>query len=417
MKSLLPELVFLLCVGAVVYNYAGYPMVLFALSVLTQAKSDVLFILGKRKRSRRRAPTGTGDLPTVAVLLSAFNEEAVIREKVNNCLELDYPHNRIEFLIGLDDPSDATPQILQQIQTPRVHITHFKQRQGKLAVLCALAQQTQADIVISTDANTMLDPNCIRALVRHFADRRVGAVSGEENRITARGTDPAGESLYWRYESALKFLENRVNCSLGGNGSVLAVRRELFRLEKASIVEDFQMPLDIRFKGYRVVYDPEAIAVEEIAPSLSAQFARRIRLGAGAFQVLFSNLPCLNPKHGLPAFCFFSQRVLRWITPVLLLAAFVSSLALAEEPVFQFLIAAQVSFYGGALLGYELKKRGHKIGTLALPLHFCSMNLALLLGLVQYLRGQQSTIWKATPRVARQPAATSSIEFARSGRF
>lgn len=397
MKIIIPEVIFWSCVSAFVYNYAGYPIVLFILSTIFQAKSDLFFLIGKRARRSRAL---TDELPTVAVLLSAYNEEAVIRDKVKNYLELDYPESRLEFLIGLDAPSDSTPEILAPMKSNRVRVWHFASRQGKLAVLCNLAQQTSAEIVVSTDANTMMRADCIRALVRHFRDPRVGAVSGEEVRITARGTDPAAESIYWRYESALKFLENRLNCSLGGNGSVLAVRRPLFRLDKPSIVEDFQIPLDIRFKGHRVVYDPEALAVEEIAPSHSAQFARRIRLGAGDFQALFSNLKCLNPKNGLAAFCFFSHRVLRWLGPVFLLMALVSSLFLFEVPFFQTLIALQCGFYLGAFIGYWRKKNGRKTGFLALPVNFCSMNLALLLGLFQYLSGRHSTVWKATPRAA-----------------
>lgn len=397
MRIIIPEVVFWSCVCAVVYNYAGYPILLFALSMIFQAKSDLLFLIGKRARRSRAI---ADELPTVAILLSAYNEEAVIRDKVNNCLELDYPRNRLEFLIGLDAPSDSTPEILSQMQSSRVRVWHFASRQGKLAVLCNLAQQTRAEIVVSTDANTMLKPDCIRTLVRHFHDSRVGAVSGEEMRVTARGTDPAAESMYWRYESALKFLENRLNCSLGGNGSVLAVRRPLFKVDKPSIVEDFQIPLDIRFNGYRVVYDPEALAIEEIAPSHSAQFARRIRLGAGDFQALFTNLRCLNPKNGLAAFCFFSHRVLRWLGPVFLLIAFLSSLFAVEAPFFQTLIVLQCGFYLGACVGHWRKKNGRKAGILALPVNFCSMNLALLLGLFQYLSGRHSTVWKATPRTA-----------------
>ncbi len=397
MSTLVLEIVFWSCICAVVYNYAGYPIVLFTLSMLSQAKSDLRFLLGSRARRRDRPE---GDLPTVAVLLSAFNEEAVIQAKVNNCLALNYPHDRLEFLIGLDAPQDSTPEILAKNTSSRVRVWHFHERQGKLAVLCALAQQTNAEIVISTDANTMLKPDCVRTLIRHFYDPRVGAVSGEEIRVTTRGTDPAGESIYWRYESALKFLENRLNCSLGGNGSVLAVRRPLFRLDKPSIVEDFQIPLDIRFKGYRVVYDPEAVAVEEIAPTVSAQFARRIRLGAGDFQALVGNLGCLNPKNGLLAFCFFSHRVLRWLGPVFLLIAFLSSVLLIEEPLFRIIVPIEALFYAGAYIGYLLKQRGKAAGILALPVNFCSMNLALLFGLFQYLRGRHSGVWKATPRTA-----------------
>ncbi len=396
MKILVPELIFWACILAVVYNYAGYPLLLFTLAALSQAKSDLLFLVGRRAR---RCPRSR-ELPAVAVLLSAYNEEAVVQAKVENFLLLDYPRERLELLIGLDAPTDSTAQILERLQSDRVRVWNFSNRQGKLAVLCTLAQQTSAEIVVTTDANTMFDSNCIRALVRHFSDPRVGAVSGEENRITVAGNDPGAESLYWRYESALKFLENRLNCSLGGNGSVLGVRRSLFHLEKPSIVEDFQIPLDIRFHGHRVVYDPEALVVEEIAPTSSSQFARRVRLGAGDFQTLFGNLSCLNPLKGLPAFCFFSHRVLRWLGPLLLLTAFVSSLFLLDQRLFGALAVAQCVFYGAAIAGHWRKKHSKPAGIFGLPLHFCSMNLALLLGLVQFLRGRHSAIWKATPRAA-----------------
>ena len=396
MTALFAEILFWACIGAVAYNYVGYPVVLLLLSSFYQVKSDVLFLLGRRARRRQRP---NDNFPSVAILLSVYNEEEIIEAKIANFLELDYPAERLQLLVGLDASTDSTRQILEQLQSARIRVFPFTRRQGKLGVLCALAQQTPAAIVVTTDANTMLQSDCIRTLTRHFADERVGAVSGEETRLTAPGTDPASESLYWRYESALKFLENRINCTLGGNGSVLAVRRHLFRLERPSIVEDFQIPLEIRFNGYRVVYDPEAVAVEEIAPTMSSQFARRIRIGAGDFQALFGNLSFLDPRKGLPAFCFFSHRVLRWITPVLLLIAFLTSLALIHRALFALLVIAQCAFYLMAWLGYLRKKRGKAAGICALPLHFCTMNLALLLGLVRYLSGRHSLAWTATPRV------------------
>jgi cellulose synthase/poly-beta-1,6-N-acetylglucosamine synthase-like glycosyltransferase len=391
-------LVFWGCIGAVAYNYAGYPLVLFGLSVFSQAKSDVLFLL---RRKARRCSRPAQYCPRVALLMSAYNEEQVIEAKIKNCFELDYPHGGIEFLIGLDAPTDSTPQLLNRFQSSRMRVIRFPERQGKLKVLCALARQTSAEIVVITDANTMLDCNCIRNLVRHFADPHVGAVSGEETRIVAQGTDPSAESLYWRYESALKFLENRLNCFLAANGSVLAVRRTLFHPSKSCIVEDLQIPLEIRFQGHRVVYDPEAVATEEIAPTASAQFARRVRLGTGDFQALFANLACLHPRHGLLAFCYFSHRVLRWLAPVLLPVALFCSVLMVQRPAYAALVGAQCGFYVAALLGYWRKKRRKPAGVFSVPLHFCLMNLALLLGLGKYLTGHQSLVWKSTPRTIR----------------
>jgi len=347
-----PELIFWLCIAAVAYNYAGYPLLLFVLCAVVQGKADFLYLVSRR--NRRRLPT-FDECPQVAVLISVYNEESVIEAKARNCLEIDYPADRMEFLFGLDAPTDSTVHLLSRMTSARVRSFHFPRRRGKLAVLCDLAQQTSAEILVLTDANTLLDRAAIGNLVRHFADPAVGAVSGEEVRVAAPGSEVSAEGLYWRYESAVKILESRLNCSLGGNGSVLAVRRSLFSPKEQSIVEDFQIPLEIRFQGYRVVYDPEAIAVEETAPTWAAQFARRIRIGAGNYQTFFSHLEYLNPRKGFLAFSFFSHRVLRWLAPLLLPISFACSMLLSARPAFTILAALQGIFYLSAAIGWWLK--------------------------------------------------------------
>jgi len=391
------ELVFWTCLGTVAYHYGGYPLILFTLSVLSQAKSDCLYLI---RRKNRRCPRLTDAVPRVALLVSVHNEEAVILSKVKNTLAIEYQPDRLEFLFGLDAPTDSTAALLSEIQADRLRIVPFRTRRGKLAVLCDLAQQTSADVLVLTDANTMLDRHCVRNLVRHFIDPRVGAVSGEETRVVAPGTDPGAESLYWRYESAIKLLESRLNCSLGGNGAALAVRHSLFHPRKQSIVEDFQIPLEIRFNGHHVIYDPEAIAIEDIAPTFSAQFARRVRIAAGNYQTLCENVAYLNPLGGLLAFCFFSHRVIRWLVPILLLTAFACSCVMAVRPEFATLAVAQVAFYLAASVGYWLRKHGRPARIFSMPLHFCAMNLALLLGLFRYMSGRQDLTWKPTDRYA-----------------
>jgi len=392
------EFVLWLCAGSIAFHYLGYPLLLFIFSVFFQAKADFTYLI---RRVNRRCATRTDYVPQVAILMSVYNEESVIRAKVKNLLEINYPFDQLEFLLGLDAPVDSTSKLLSQIPSSRLRVFPFQTRRGKLAVLCDLAGHTSAEVLVFTDANTMLEKNCIRNLVRHFADPRVGAVSGEEIRVVTPGTDPGAESLYWRYESALKILESRLDCSMNGNGAALAVRRSLFCPRKQSIVEDFQIPLGIRFDGYRVIYDPEAVAIEEIAPTFSAQFARRVRIGAGNYQTLFANLECLNPLKGLVTFCYFSHRVLRWLTPLFLLVAFGCSILLATQLEYAVLLIVQCVFYLMAILGYRLKKRGKPARLFSLPLYFCSMNLALLLGLLRYLRGRQPLTWKPTLRQRR----------------
>ena len=389
------ELICWLCIGAMAYHYAGYPLLLFVLSVLAQAKSDVSYLV---RRRARRCFFREEEAPHVAVLISIYNEEKVIRSKIQNCLEIDYPQDRVEFLLGLDAPTDSTAELLNRTPSDQFSVSHFPVRRGKLAVLCDLAAKTSADILVLTDANSMLESNAIRRLVRHFADPSVGAVSGEEIRVAPPGAASGAEGLYWRYESAVKILESRMNCSLGGNGAVLALRRALFSPRQHSIVEDFQIPLEIRFQGYRVIYDPEAIAVEEIAPTFSAQFGRRMRIGAGNYQTLFSHFEYLDPRRGFLAFSFFSHRFLRWLAPFLLPTAFVCSMSLAARPAFAVLFLAQSLFYLMAFIGYLRKQRAKPLRWFSLPFHFCLMNLALLCGLWRFLRGEQTLAWNPTPR-------------------
>jgi cellulose synthase/poly-beta-1,6-N-acetylglucosamine synthase-like glycosyltransferase len=403
----MPELIFWLCVAAVAYNYAGYPILLFVLYTLVQAKSDFLYLI--QRRSRRRS-LATDKVPHVAVLVSVYNEETVIESKLRNCLEIDYPVGRIEFLLGLDAPTDSTAQLLARTASERLRVFHFPARRGKFAVLCDLARETAAEILVFTDANTLLDKSAIRNLARHFVDPRVGAVSGEEIRVAAPGSEANAEGLYWRYESAVKILESRLNCSLGGNGSGLAVRRSLFNPKEQSIVEDFQIPLEIRFQGHRVVYDPEAIAVEEIAPTWPAQLARRIRIGAGNYQTFFSHPEYLNPRHGFLAFSYFSHRVLRWLAPFLLLVGFACSLLLSARPTFAVLSVAQGAFYLTAARGWWRRNQAKPLRWwCSIPFHFCAMNLALFLGLLRFLRGRQSLAWQPTPRRVSDPAVFDKI--------
>jgi len=398
MSTSVTQLAIWTCLSLVVFHYFGYPLLLFVFCAFCRAKSDFLYLVRRRDR---RCRFQSDVAPRVAVLMSAYNEEVVIQAKVKNLLEMDYPRDRLEFLLGLDACIDSTQKLLGQTQSRQLRVFPFETRRGKLAVLCDLAGRTSAEILVFTDANTILDKNCIGNLVRHFADPRVGAVSGEEVRVVSPGSDPGGESLYWRYESALKILESRLNCSLGGNGSALAVRSSLFRPRKQSIVEDFQIPLEIRFRGYRVVYDPEAVAVEEIAPTFSAQFARRVRIAAGNFQTLFANPRCFDPTKGLVTFCFMAHRVLRWFVPVLLIAAFGCTILLAGHPGYAALLAAQSGFYLMAGFGYWLKKSGKPTHLFSLPLAFCSMNFALLAGLLRYLNRRQTLAWNPTLRQMR----------------
>jgi cellulose synthase/poly-beta-1,6-N-acetylglucosamine synthase-like glycosyltransferase len=394
------ELTFWASAGLILYSYALYPVFLLLFSAARQTWRDLRFL---RRRANRRTRHREETFPRVAMLVSAFNEEAVMAEKLRNCAAIVYPPGQLEVLLGLDAPADRSAEIAGRSELPNLRLFPFTERRGKLAVLCDLAARTDAEILVFSDANTMLEPDAVQKLVRHFAHRRVGAVCGEL-RVVSGEQKAALESAYWRYEVTLKFLENRLNSVLGANGAVYAVRRELFRMEPAWIIEDFLLPMDIRFRGWRVVYDPEAMGTEEAAPSFAAEFQRKVRIGAGDFQALFANPRFLNPLRG-PAWAYLSHKALRWLGPFLMLAALLSCgwLALAGHRLYQVLFLIQAAFYFLAAVGYVQRDAQHVIRVFSLPCYFTAMNAALFFGFFRFLRGGQAAVWSATPRTVVAP--------------
>jgi len=405
MKIGVAETVFWLSLGAVAYTYVLYPLLLILLASLKQIARDVFF-LGTRQNRRSSSPDNA--LPSVALLCAAYNEETVIEDKLHNAARLEYTSGKIEFLLGLDAPTDSTAERARRVTHPRFRILPFPVRRGKLAVLNELAQSTSAEVLIFSDANTMLEPDCVRKLVRHFAEPNVGAVCGEV-RVVSSGKAKM-EPLYWRYEMVLKFLENRLNCVLGANGAVYAVRRSLFHLSRDWIIEDFQVPMEIRFAGHRVVYDPEAVAFEEAAPTLSAEFSRKVRIGAGDYQTLFGNLRFLNPLRGFPPFAYFSHKVLRWLVPYFLLSALFSNLWLVSRPFFAVTLAAQFGFYLLAGLGYWQQRRGEPSKLCSVPLYVSLMNVALLVGMLRFFRASQDAAWNVMPRQTRSVMLSAKVK-------
>ena len=391
------ESMFWVSVLALAHSYVFYGVVLLICAALRQTWRDLRFLL--RRRDRRRRGHHPSEPPRIAMLVAAYNEAGVIAAKLHNTAELDYPRENFEFLLGLDCPSDATAAIARADSASGVTVYEFTERRGKLAVVRDLASKTQADILFFSDANTLLAPDCLRRIARHFENPRVGAVCGELRVVSPDGKKEM-ESAYWRYEVALKFLENRMNCVLGANGAIYAVRRELFDLKREWIVEDFQLPMEIRYSGHRVVYDPEAIGTEESAPDFAAEFRRKVRIGAGAYQTLFGNLRFLNPLRGFLFFAYFSHKVLRWAGPFLMLAAVLTSAALmlSGSRVYTLAFLLQAIFYLLAYAGHLQRTSSHPSPLFSIPQYFVGMNFALFLGFFRYLSGGQKAVWQATPR-------------------
>lgn len=394
---------FWLAVLAIAFSYVGYPIVLAASSAVRNAFATLRFLGGGPDRRSGQAET---PWPRVTIAFAAFDEEACIRQKIENCLAVDYPADRLEVLVGCDGCTDRTAEIARAAGDERVRVVELAPRAGKASVLSRIVPTAGGDVVVLTDANVMLDRNAVRALVRRFRDPEVGAVVGRL-RLVDPHSDELGESLYWRYETFLKHLEGEHGYVLGANGGLYAIRRVLFTpLPPDTITDDFVIPLHIAVRGWRVPFEPGAVAIEETTEDAVREFARRARIGAGNWQALLRVPHVLDPRAGFLFFAFASHKLVRWSTPLLLAIALVANGVLAVDPGgwYRVLLAGQVAFYAGALGGWR-GRDGWILRSAGLAHHFVAMNAALAVGFWRFARGTQSAAWQRTERPARADAA------------
>jgi cellulose synthase/poly-beta-1,6-N-acetylglucosamine synthase-like glycosyltransferase len=384
----------------VLYAYLGYPLLLLLIATFKQVTADILFGLGKRNRRRR----GEAGLPSISLIFAAHNEAGVIEQKMLNCKRLVYPADRLEILVGCDGCTDGTAELARRADVPNALILEFRERGGKPATLNQLVPMAKGEIAVFCDANTMFEPETLISLARHFERQEIGCVCGELRLVDA-GKKRSTEGIYWKYETMLKFLESRLNMLVGANGGVFAIRRKLFTpLPPDGIIDDFLVAMRIRAEGHRVVYDPEAVAIEEVAEGVQQEFKRRVRIGAGNFHALRYTWQLLNPARGLIALAYWSHKVCRWLVPIALCMGAVSAAVLSvSDPGYLILIALGAVFGGLGYAGYRLDQRGWYWTPASVPYYFLSMNLALLMGFIRFLRQSQSTVWNPTPR---QPILT-----------
>lgn len=387
------QIIFWLSIVIILYTYVGYGIVLF------------LLVKIKRLFSPKEASSASYDehaLPPVTVLVAAYNEEDYIVEKIENSFSLNYPKNKLNFLFVTDGSDDATPSLIRKYT--EIKLYHEPARKGKIAAVERVMAFVDTEIVVFTDANTMLNEDAVRNMVRHFADPTVGAVAGEK-RVFVQDKDNAsgaGEGFYWKYESKLKTWDSELYSVVGAAGELFAIRKSLFEKVPAdTLIEDFYLTLSIAKKGYRVVYEPEAFALEGPSASVKDELKRKIRIAAGGIQAIVRLKPLLNIfRHGMLSFQYISHRVLRWtITPFALLIAFFVNLPLAiDSTIYAFILACQLAFYLLAIGGYLMAKRNIKIKVLFIPYYFCMMNYAVFMGLKRYLKGSQSVLWEKAQR-------------------
>ncbi|MEE2000434.1 glycosyltransferase family 2 protein [Alkalimonas sp. MEB108] len=335
--------------------------------------------------------------PSVDVILSAYNEESCIAERLTNLLQQDYP-GLLTIRVASDGSSDKTGAIIQNFDDPRIQADVHLENRGKVAVLNDLVAQSEADILVFTDANTFFAEDAIRQLVSSF-QQQIGAVCGELHLQTEDG-NANSDGLYWRYEQFLKESESSLGALLGANGAIYAIRRALYQpLPANTVVDDFCIVMNIKRQGYDVVYNTKAKASEEVAPSLQDEYGRRVRIGLGNYRAFRQHLWALSPMKGALSWCYWSHKVLRWFGPHLMLLVLLSNLFLLASPWYQVTLLAQLLFYGLAWVGQTRIRQGHHTPSwLAILSFFVSMNVALAHGFLRYLQGNQQGAWKRTAR-------------------
>lgn len=372
---------FWLCLAIVVYTYIGYGIVLYLL----------VFIKRLATKAKPLADISDDCLPEVTLMVCAYNEEDIIAEKMANTHLLDYPADRLHLVWVTDGSTDNTNTLLSAY--PEVEIVYSPERRGKAAALKHGIKEVKTEIVMMTDANTMLNPGAVREIVRLMQDPKVGCVSGEKKVMAKSDSDEAaqGEGLYWKYESTLKRLDGELYSAMGAAGELCVIRRQLMTdIPDDTLLDDFIISMEIVRTGYKIAYTSKAYAMEYGSADLHEESKRKRRIAAGGLQSCWRLRSLMNPlRYPVVAFQFVSHRVLRWtITPVFLFALIPLNTILVlsgEGIIYTVIWVLQILFYASAAAGLRISK------------YFVFMNLNVFRGMA-YLFNNTSGMWEKAKR-------------------
>lgn len=394
-------IIFWVAIIIIFYSYIGYGILLYFLnkirSVLSKKTTPIL---------------SEEELPEISLLVALYNEEDIVESKIKNTLELNYPKEKLKIYFVTDGSSDNTNNIIEKY--PQINLLFSPERAGKVAAINRAMQYITSPITVFCDANTFLNKDCIREIVKHYADPNVGAVAGEKKvlpKLAQAGDDAmyaagAGEGLYWKYESFLKRMDSEFYTVVGAAGELFSVRTPLFFVVKENVLlDDFIISMNICKDGYRVVYEPAAYASEAPSYDLKEEQKRKIRISAGGIQSVIMLKQLLNIfKYGKLSFQYISHRVLRWVVcPFLLpLVLILNILICIYQPsnLYNVILAAQILFYLSAMAGWLLARKNIKISALYISYYFVFMNISMFLGMKRYYTNTQSVLWDKAKRQA-----------------
>lgn len=387
MKAL--EILFWISLFVTFYAFLGYGILLYCL------------VLIKRLFSAKKIPDENYQ-PFVSLVIPCFNEAPILDAKVSNCRAIDYPADKLEIVFITDGSTDNSTEVLKKY--PDIKVLHENRRGGKTAAENRAMKHITSEIVVFTDANTILNPEVIKNIVRHFSDPHTGCVSGEK-RVLAdeKDTATAGEGIYWKYESFLKKLDSELYSAVGAAGELVAFRTSLYRpMPEDTLLDDFIQSMEIAADGYRIVYEPSAYAMETGSASIKDEWIRKVRISAGGWQSVKRLAGRITPFRNFTLFFqYFSHRVLRWVvTPFLLILMFILNffLVFSGSVFYQVLFLLQVLFYMAAFAGWYLENKKTRMKILFVPYYFCMMNLAAIYGFRRFISGPQKGAWEKAKR-------------------
>lgn len=389
------KIVFWTCIVLVVYTYIGYGLLLWVLVTLKRLVSG--------KAAKPDLPADEA-LPDVTLMICAYNEQDVVEMKMENTHSLNYPKERLHVVWVTDGSTDNTNERLHTY--PDVEVIFSPERKGKTAALNHGLSLVKTDITIMTDANTMVNPEAVREIVRCFQDPKVACVAGEK-RVMARNEGQAaaeGEGLYWKYESTLKRLDSELYSAMGAAGELNAIRTHLYKpMPENALLDDFVMSMQMVDEGYKIAYTSDAYASEYGSASLAEESKRKRRIAAGGLQSSWWLRHMMNPlRNPIVAFQFVSHRVLRWsITPIALLMLIPVNAALVAMnagTLYTVTGVLQILFYVAAALGWILRRYGIKQKVLHAIYYFLFMNINVFRGMSYLQSHKGGGTWEKAKR-------------------
>jgi cellulose synthase/poly-beta-1,6-N-acetylglucosamine synthase-like glycosyltransferase len=389
------KVIFWICLAIVVYTYVGYGVLLYLLLCVKRLLC---------KPQKEPVLPNDNQLPDVTLMICAYNEEDIIGEKMENIRQIDYPADRFCIMWVTDGSNDRSNELLKEY--PEVTLVYSPERRGKAAAMQHGLRENKAEYVVFTDANTMLNTNAIREIIRQFMKPNVSCVSGEK-RVIARVNGQVaaeGEGLYWKYESTLKRWDSELYSAMGAAGELFAVRMSHYRPAPSNaLLDDFMMSMLIVRDGHRIAYTSEAYAMEYGSADMHEESKRKRRIAAGGLQSIWWLRSLMNPfKHPMVSFLFVSHRVLRWsITPFALVALIPLNIALAlmnAGTVYTVIGILQALFYAATLTGWLQARTGHKSKLFYIPYYFMFMNVNVFRGINYLSTHHQSGAWEKAKR-------------------